>query len=81
MATKLARFIVLSWYICHKHPCKIASHFYQVVCFIRLSEAVVLSVSIKMDKIEYRAVIKLQVILSSSLFHTAVWSRSVVCIH
>jgi hypothetical protein len=32
--------------------------FYQVVCFIQLSEAGVLSVSIKMDKIEYRAVIK-----------------------
>ena len=32
--------------------------FYPVVCFIQLSEAVVLSVSLKMDKIEYRAVIK-----------------------
>jgi len=32
--------------------------FYQVVCFIRLSETGVLSVSVKMDKIEYRAVIK-----------------------
>ena len=32
--------------------------FYQVVCFIQLSEAGVLSVSLKMDKIEYRAVIK-----------------------
>jgi hypothetical protein len=32
--------------------------FYQLVCFIQLSEAVVLSVSLKMDKIEYRAVIK-----------------------
>jgi len=32
--------------------------FYQVVCFIQLSEAGVLSVSHKMDKIEYRAVIK-----------------------
>jgi len=32
--------------------------FYQVVCFIQLSEAGVLPVSIKMDKIEYRAVIK-----------------------
>jgi hypothetical protein len=29
-----------------------------VVCFIQLSEAGVLSVSLKMDKIEYRAVIK-----------------------
>jgi hypothetical protein len=28
------------------------------VCFIQLSEAGVLSVSLKMDKIEYRAVIK-----------------------
>ena len=32
--------------------------FYQVVCFIQLSEAGVLSVSLKMDKIVYRAVIK-----------------------
>jgi histone-lysine N-methyltransferase SETMAR len=32
--------------------------FYQVVCFIQLSEAGVLSASLKMDKIEYRAVIK-----------------------
>jgi hypothetical protein len=32
--------------------------FYQVVCFIQLSEAGVLSVSLKMDKSEYRAVIK-----------------------
>jgi histone-lysine N-methyltransferase SETMAR len=32
--------------------------FYRVVCFIQLSETGVLSVSIKMDKIEYRAVIK-----------------------
>jgi hypothetical protein len=32
--------------------------FYQVVCFIQLSEERVLSVSLKMDKIEYRAVIK-----------------------
>jgi len=32
--------------------------FYQVVCFIQLSEAGVLSVSFKMDKIEYRVVIK-----------------------
>ena len=32
--------------------------FYQAVCFIQLSEAGVLSVSLKMDKIEYRAVIK-----------------------
>jgi hypothetical protein len=32
--------------------------FYQVVCFIQLSEAGVLSVSLKMDKIEYCAVIK-----------------------
>jgi len=32
--------------------------FYQVVCFIQLSEAGVLSLSLKMDKIEYRAVIK-----------------------
>jgi transposase len=31
---------------------------YQVVCFIQLSEVGVLSVSLKMDKIEYRAVIK-----------------------
>jgi len=29
--------------------------FYQVVCFIQLSEAGVLFVSLKMDKIEYRA--------------------------
>jgi transposase len=33
--------------------------FYQVVCFIQLSEAGVLSVSLKMAKIEYCAVIKL----------------------
>jgi len=32
--------------------------FYQVVCFIQLSEARVLSVSLKMDKTEYRALIK-----------------------
>jgi hypothetical protein len=32
--------------------------FYQVVCFIQLSEAGVLSVSLKIDKIEYGAVIK-----------------------
>jgi histone-lysine N-methyltransferase SETMAR len=32
--------------------------FYQVVCFIRLSEAGVLSVPLKMDKTEYRAIIK-----------------------
>ena len=32
--------------------------FYQLVCFIQLSEAGVLSVSLKMDKTEYRAVIK-----------------------
>jgi hypothetical protein len=32
--------------------------FYHVVCFIQLSEAGVLSVSLKMDKIEYRAIIK-----------------------
>ena len=32
--------------------------FYQVVCFIQLSEAGVLSVFLKMDKIEYRAFIK-----------------------
>jgi len=32
--------------------------FYQVVCFIQLSEAGVLSVSLKMDKIEYRTVKK-----------------------
>jgi hypothetical protein len=32
--------------------------FYQVVCFIQLSEAGMLSVSLKMDKTEYRAVIK-----------------------
>jgi len=32
--------------------------FYQVVCFIQLSEAGVLSVSLKMDKIEYRAIIE-----------------------
>jgi len=31
---------------------------YQVVCFIQLPEAGVLSVSLKMDKIEYRAFIK-----------------------
>jgi histone-lysine N-methyltransferase SETMAR len=34
---------------------------YQVLCFIQLSEAGVLSVSLKMDKTEYRAVIKLLV--------------------
>ena len=33
--------------------------FYQVVCFIQLSEAGVFSVSLKMDKIKYCAVIKL----------------------
>jgi hypothetical protein len=33
--------------------------FYQVVCFIQLSETGVLSVSLKMDKIEYCAVIKI----------------------
>src|SRR5215475_15852399 len=32
--------------------------FYQIVCFIQLSEAGVLSVSLILDKIEYRAVIK-----------------------
>ena len=32
--------------------------FYEAVCFIQLFEAGVLSVSLKMDKIEYRAVIK-----------------------
>jgi transposase len=32
--------------------------FYQVVCFIQLSEAGVLSVSLKMDKIEHHVVIK-----------------------
>jgi transposase len=32
--------------------------FYRVVCFIQLSEAGVLSVSLKTNKIEYRAVIK-----------------------
>jgi len=32
--------------------------FYQVVCFTQLSEAGVLFVSLKMDKIVYRAVIK-----------------------
>jgi len=32
--------------------------FYQVVCFIQLSETGMLSVVLKMDKIEYRAVIK-----------------------
>ena len=32
--------------------------FHQVVCFIHLSEAGVLYVSLKMDTIEYRAVIK-----------------------
>jgi hypothetical protein len=32
--------------------------FYKEVCFIQLSEAGVLSVSIKMDKIKYCAVIK-----------------------
>jgi len=32
--------------------------FYQAVCFIQLSEAGVLSISLKMDKIECRAVIK-----------------------
>ena len=52
-------FFLLSWYICHKHPCEICKSFYQVVCFIQLSEAGVLSVSLKMDKIEYRAVLKL----------------------
>jgi hypothetical protein len=33
--------------------------FYQVVCFIQLTKAAVLSVSLKMNTIEYRAVIKL----------------------
>ena len=32
---------------------------YQVVCYIQLSEAEVLSVSLKMDTIDYRADIKL----------------------
>ena len=32
--------------------------FYQVVCFVQLSEAGVLSVSLKMDKIDNSAVIK-----------------------
>ena len=36
--------------------------FYQVVCFIQLSEAGVLSVYLKMDKTGYRAVIKFFVI-------------------
>ena len=41
----------------NQHPgaCK---SFYQVVCFIQLSEAGVLSVSLKMDKSGYRAVKK-----------------------
>jgi hypothetical protein len=33
--------------------------FYQAVCFIQLYEAAVLSVALKMDKIECRAVIEL----------------------
>jgi hypothetical protein len=62
MATLSARFFFLSWNICHKHPCEIACNSNQVVCFIQLSEAGVLSVSLKMDKIEYRAVKKFFVI-------------------
>jgi hypothetical protein len=58
MATLSARFFFLSWYICHKNPCEIAKSLYQVVCFIQLSEAGVLLVSLKMDNIEYCAVIK-----------------------
>jgi hypothetical protein len=59
MATIYARFFFfLSWYICHKNPCEIAKSFYQVVCFIQLSEAGVLSLSLKVDNIEYCAVIK-----------------------
>jgi transposase len=38
----------LIWYTCHKHPCEIASHYIKQF-----------SVSFKMDKTEYRAVIKL----------------------
>jgi hypothetical protein len=37
----------ISWYICHK-----------LVCFLQLSKAGLLSVSLKIDKIKYRAVIK-----------------------
>jgi transposase len=55
----MGKIFSLSWYICHKHPCEIYKSFYQVVCFIQLSAAGVLSVSLKMDKIEYRAVLKL----------------------
>jgi hypothetical protein len=40
---------------------KLQKPFYQVVCFIQLSEAGVLSVSLKIDNIEYRAVIKIYV--------------------
>jgi len=68
MATIYARFFFfLSWYICHKNPREIAKSIYQVVCFIQLSEAKVLSLSLKVDNmslslkvdnIEYRAVIK-----------------------
>ena len=54
----IGKIFFLSWYICRKHPCENCKSFYGVVCFIQLSEARVLSVSLKMDKIEYRAVIK-----------------------
>jgi hypothetical protein len=54
MATLLARFFELVHVISIRVKCK---SFYRVVCFIQLSEAGVLSVSLKMDKIEYRAVI------------------------
>jgi len=48
--------------------------FYHVVCFIQLYEAGVLSVSIKMDKIEYRAVIHviLSLVVSTTLQITIV---------
>jgi hypothetical protein len=48
--------------------------FYQVVCFIQLSEAGVLSVPLKMDKIEYRAVIKFFVQEGNSFeVHKSLW--------
>ena len=49
------------------------SRFYQVVCFIQLSEARVLSVSLKMDNIEYRAVIR--VLLSCPRTHSMLSSE------
>jgi hypothetical protein len=46
--------------------------FYQIVCFVQLSETGVLSVSLQMDKIEYRAVIKFFV--KEGLTH---WGRGI----